>query len=185
MDIIRMSENSWRIEDGEVRFFLLAGNKKALLIDSGMNIHNAKEIAQQLVSLPVELLNTHGDMDHIGSNGEFDNFYMNPAEASNYYRTQGKTGCFIPVEDGKVLDLGNRKLEIIHIPGHTPGSIAVLDIDNRILYSGDTVQDDVIFMFGVQRSFMPICIAWKNWRETKENLMRFIHLTVPFLSAWN
>ena len=62
MDIIRMSENSWRIEDGEVRFFLLAGNKKALLIDSGMNVHNAKEIAQQLVSLPVELLNTHGDM---------------------------------------------------------------------------------------------------------------------------
>ena len=88
---------------------------------------------------------------HIGSNGEFDNFYMNPAEASNYYRIQGKTGCFIPVEDGEVLDLGNRKLEIIHIPGHTPGSIAVLDIDNRILYSGDTVQDGVIFMFGVQR----------------------------------
>ncbi len=151
VDIIKMSKNSWRIEDEEVRFFLLAGDEKALLIDSGMNVHNAKEIARQLVSLPVELLNTHGDMDHVGSNGEFESFYMNPAEASNYYRTQRKTGCFIPVEDGDILDLGNRKLEIIQIPGHTPGSIAVLDIDNHILYSGDTVQDGVIFMFGVQR----------------------------------
>lgn len=153
MDIIKMSENTWRIEDKGVRFFLLAGDEKALLIDSGMQIHNAKEIAQQLVSLPIELLNTHGDMDHVGSNDEFESFYMDPAEASNYYHTQKKTGHFIPVENGDILDLGNRKLEIIHIPGHTPGSIAVLDIDNRILYSGDTVQDGVIFMFGVQREF--------------------------------
>lgn len=116
-----MSKNSWRIEDEGVRFFLLAGDEKALLIDSGMKIHNAKEIAQQMVSLPIELLITHGDMDHVGSNGEFDKFYMSPAEASNYYHTQKKTGSFIPVENGDILDLGSRKLEIIHIPGHTPG----------------------------------------------------------------
>ena len=53
MDIIKMSKNSWRIEDEGGRFFLLAGDEKALLIDSGMTIHNAKEIAQQLVSLPI------------------------------------------------------------------------------------------------------------------------------------
>ncbi|NBJ92004.1 MBL fold metallo-hydrolase [Parablautia muri] len=153
MDIIKMSKNTWRIEDEGVRFFLLSGDEKALLIDSGMKIHNAKEIVRQLVSLPIELLNTHGDIDHVASNGEFEKFYMSPAEASNYYRTQKKSGCFIPVENGDILDLGNRKLEIVHIPGHTPGSIAVLDLDNRILYSGDTVQDDVIFMFGVQREF--------------------------------
>lgn len=153
MDIIKMSKNTWRIEDEGVRFFLLSGDEKALLIDSGMKIHNAKEIVRQLVSLPIELLNTHGDIDHVASNGEFEKFYMSPAEASNYYRTQKKSGCFIPVENGDILELGNRKLEIVHIPGHTPGSIAVLDLDNRILYSGDTVQDDVIFMFGVQREF--------------------------------
>lgn len=153
MDIIKMPKGSWRIEDEGVRFFLLAGDEKALLIDSGMKVHNAKEIAQQLVSLPIELLNTHGDMDHIGSNDEFETFYMSPAEASNYYRVQKKTGNFIPVENGDILDLGNRKLEIIHIPGHTPGSIAVLDIGNRILYGGDTVGDGTIFMFGVQREF--------------------------------
>ena len=151
MEILKISDNTWRIEDMGVRFFLLAGEEKALLIDSGMQIHNAKEIAQGLVSLPVELLNTHADLDHVGSNDEFEYFYMNPAEASNYYNTQKRTGNFIPVENGDIIDLGGRRLEIITIPGHTPGSIAVLDINNRILFSGDTVQDGTIFMFGVQR----------------------------------
>ena len=181
MDIVKMSENSWRIEDEDVRFFLLAGDEKALLIDSGMKIHNAKEIAQKLVSLPIELLNTHGDMDHVGSNGEFEKFYMNPAETSNYYKTQKKTGCFIPVEDGDILDLGNRKLEIIHIPGHTPGSIAVLDIDNRILYGGDTVQDGSIFMFGVQREFQAYMHSLKKLERCRERFDEIYpsHGTIP------
>ncbi len=153
MEIVKMSEDTWRIEDEGVRFFLLAGTNKALLIDSGMQIHNAKEIAGQLVSLPVELLNTHGDRDHVGSNDEFESFYMHPAEASNYYNTQKKKGNFVPVENGDVIDLGGRRLEIISIPGHTPGSVAILDVDNRVLYGGDTVQDGTIFMFGVQREF--------------------------------
>lgn len=153
MEIIKMSDNTWRIEDEGVRFFLLAGEEKALLIDSGMQIHNAKEIAEGLVSLPIELLNTHADRDHVASNDEFEWFYMNPAEASNYYNTQKKTGQFRPVENGDVIDLGNRRLEIIAIPGHTPGSIAILDVNNRVLFSGDTVQDGTIFMFGVQREF--------------------------------
>ena len=151
MEIIKMSDDTWRIEDKGVRFFLLAGKEKALLIDNGMQINNAKEIAQQLVSLPIELLNTHADRDHIGSNAEFETFYMHPAEASNYYNTQKKTGNFIPVENGDIIDLGGRKLEIITIPGHTPGSIALLDMNNSVLYGGDTVQDGTIFMFGVQR----------------------------------
>lgn len=151
MEIIEINERTWRIEDGHVRFFLLAGEEKALLIDSGMEVHNAREIAESLVDLPVELLLTHADPDHIGSSDEFDCFYMNPAEASNYYNTQGRTGDFVPVEDGDVIDLGNRRLEIISLPGHTPGSIAVLDTSSRALISGDPIQDGTIFMFGVQR----------------------------------
>lgn len=151
MKIVPMTDDTWRIEDEGVRFFLLAGEKKALLIDSGMTVHNAREIAQELVSVPVELLNTHADPDHIGSNAEFEKFYLHPAEASNYYNTQKRTGEWIPVEEGDVLDLGGRKLEVISIPGHTPGSIALLERERRILYGGDTVQDGTIFMFGVQR----------------------------------
>lgn len=151
MEVIQMSENTWRMEEDGVRFFLLAGTERALLLDSGMQTRNAKEIAEGLTALPVELLNTHADPDHIAGNGEFASFYLHPAEASNYYNTQKRTGTFVPVEDGQVIDLGGRRLEVILIPGHTPGSIALLDIEARTLYSGDTVQDGTVFLFGVQR----------------------------------
>lgn len=181
MEIIKMSDDTWRIEDKGVRFFLLAGKEKALLIDSGMQINNAKEIAQQLVSLPVELLNTHADRDHIGSNAEFETFYMHPAEASNYYNTQKKTGNFIPVENGDVIDLGDHKLEIITIPGHTPGSIALLDINNRVLYGGDTVQDGTIFMFGVQRELHAYIKSLEKLETYKDrfDLIYPSHATIP------
>ena len=64
-DIIKIDEKTYRIEDGMVRFFLLLGEKKALLIDSGMNTPEAKEIAESITSLSLELLNTHADRDHI------------------------------------------------------------------------------------------------------------------------
>ena len=44
--------------------------------------------------------------------------------------------------DGDVLDLGDRCLRVIHLPGHSPGSIALLDIgSDRSLFSGDVVYD--------------------------------------------
>ena len=127
--IIQMNRNTWRMEDQGVRFFLLTGTEQALLIDSGMQVHNARDIAATLTALPVMLLNTHADMDHVGSNAQFDSFYMHPAEEADYRRA-GRGGRLLPVADGDELDLGARRLRIIHLPGHTPGSIAVLDVEN-------------------------------------------------------
>lgn len=149
-EIIQINENTWRIEDQGVRFFLLTGTEKALLIDSGMNVHNAREIAGELTTLPLELLNTHADRDHTGSNAEFSEFYMHPADEPAY-RQGGGQGAVVPVGEGDILELGDRPLDIIHIPGHTPGSIAVLDLKGRFLISGDLVQDGNIFMFGPGR----------------------------------
>jgi len=41
------------------------------------------------------------------------------------------------VEDGDVIDLGDRRLEILHVPGHTPGSVALWEPDTGLLYTGD------------------------------------------------
>lgn len=149
--VSQIDESTWEFDEEGVRFFLLAGTEKALLIDSGMMTKNAKELAEEKTSLPLFLLNTHADRDHIGSNDEFEKFYMNPAECSNYYHGNRGRGTVEPVWDGDVLDLGGRPLLIIALPGHTPGSIAVLDEKNRRIFTGDPVQDGKIFMFGVQR----------------------------------
>ena len=145
---VKIDEQTWRFEEDGIRFFLLTGSDRALLIDSGMQTCNAKELAGILTDLPLSLLNTHADPDHIGSNGEFDEFYMNPAECGNFYGKQKRQGKILPVWDGDGIDLGDRPLRVIALPGHTPGSIALLDEKNRRLFSGDPVQDSRIFMFG-------------------------------------
>lgn len=150
-DIIQINDNTWRFEDSGVRFFLLTGTEKALLIDSGMNTPNAKQIAEGITKLPLMLLNTHADPDHISGNDCFDYCYMHPDEEGNY-RAHGGSGRIMPVNDNDIIDLGDRPLKIVFIPGHTPGSIALLDINSRVLYSGDTIQDGNIFMFNKYRN---------------------------------
>ena len=167
IQIIQVNPNTWRIEDGGVRFFLLTGTEKALLIDSGMTVQNAKEIAETLTSLPVSLLNTHADRDHTGSNEEFETFYMHPAEEP-VYRRSGKAGTILPVREGDIIDLGERELKIIELPGHTPGSIAVLDVAGRVLISGDPIQrHGRIFMFGPHRDMRTYIRSLKQLEKRK------------------
>ncbi|MBR5762446.1 MAG: MBL fold metallo-hydrolase [Lachnospiraceae bacterium] len=152
-DVIKINENTFRIEDGMVRFFLLLGSEKALMIDSGMTTKDARKIAEGLTNLPIELMNTHGDGDHIAGNAAFDTFYMGPADADNLARKAADLIPRItPVHEGDVIDLGGRPLEIIDNPGHTPGSIAILDINNRVLIGGDAIQNGNIYMFGAHRN---------------------------------
>lgn len=179
-EVIQIDENTWRIEEGMVRFFLLAGSKKALLVDSGMSVGKAKEVAESLTSLAVELLNTHADRDHIGSNSQFDFCYLNPAEEENY-RSAGSQGQIKPVKAGDIIDLGNRELEIIEIPGHTPGSIGVLDIKKRFILSGDPVQDGSIFMFGPARNLKLYVEGLENLKQQsyKFDSLYPSHGTIP------
>ena len=149
--MIKYNENTFIFDEGGVRFFLLTGTKKALMVDCGMMTQDALEHAKQVTNLPVELVLTHADRDHIASIGEFDSFYMHPSEASNYYNSRDRTGLFIPVEEGHVFDLGGREIKVIATPGHTPGSIALLDEAGRFIITGDPIQDGNVFMFGVQR----------------------------------
>lgn len=144
LEAVRMDETTWRIEDKMMRMFLLKGEKKALLIDSGVSCEDVKTLSESLVDVPVELINTHADPDHIASNHLFSLFYMHSDEGEDVHQ--------IPVSDQDVLDLGNRKIKVIHIPGHTQGSIALLDVSKRILYTGDSVQDGNIYMFGTKRN---------------------------------
>lgn len=164
-EVIRINESTWRIEDGMVRFFLFAGNKKAALIDSGMTVPNAKEIAEGLTDLPIIMVNTHADGDHVSGNGAFEESYMSPAEEGNY-REHGGKGKIIPIKEGDVIDLGDRTLKVIDIPGHTPGSLAFLDEKYRVLISGDSVQDGIIFMFGEKRNFT-------DYIKSMEHLLEF------------
>ena len=150
-EIIQLRNNTYSFEDGGVRFFLIEGDRQAILLDSGMDYKDAKEAAEKITDREIIMVYTHADPDHISANASFPKFYMNLKETENYRNHNGK-GDPIPVYDGYTFDLGNRIIEVIEIPGHTPGSIALLDRTNRMLFAGDSVQDGNIFMFGPMRN---------------------------------
>ncbi|WP_152657986.1 MBL fold metallo-hydrolase [Oceanobacillus sp. CFH 90083] len=63
-----------------VHSFLLIGDTKAALIDTGLGIDNMKRITDQLTNLPINVITTHVHADHIGSHGEYDRLFVHEAE---------------------------------------------------------------------------------------------------------
>jgi glyoxylase-like metal-dependent hydrolase (beta-lactamase superfamily II) len=144
--------NTWYFDDGGVRIFLVAGEEKALVIDTGMTGIDIHKAAKAVTDLPLMLLNTHSDPDHTGGNSKFSEFMKHPSEMVIYHNLFHQKGRVLPVFEGDAIDLGGRELEVVHVPGHTPGSITLLDKNERCLLGGDPIQiDGDIYMFGLHR----------------------------------
>lgn len=60
----------------KVHSFLLIGEDRAILIDTGLGIDHIKRITDQLTELPIVVITTHVHADHIGSHGQFQTIYV-------------------------------------------------------------------------------------------------------------
>jgi glyoxylase-like metal-dependent hydrolase (beta-lactamase superfamily II) len=69
-----------------------------------------------------------------------------------------------PVGDGAVIDLGARAFRVLHLPGHSPGSIGLFEAETGILFSGDAVYD------GILVDTLPGCDIG-DYRRTMERLL--------------
>ena len=61
------------------------------------------------------------------------------------YRVEPVTPSRV-VDEGDVIDLGDRRFEVLHLPGHTPGEIGLWDAETRTLFSGDCVYESGILL---------------------------------------
>jgi glyoxylase-like metal-dependent hydrolase (beta-lactamase superfamily II) len=149
----KIGEGFYSIEQGFVRSFLIEGDKEALLIDTGVGNGNLKKYVEEITKLPVTVIFTHADGDHVGNAGQFERRLMHPCEF-DYYKTKNqKIVPMEPIWENDIIDLGSYKFQVILIPGHTPGSIALLEKEKRFLIGGDSIQLGSIFMFGNGRNF--------------------------------
>lgn len=155
----------WDIDEGGVRSFLIEDEKEALLIDTGFGRGDLAALVREITDKPVRVLNTHTDGDHTGCNKSFDKVFMHPAEYDRYcFGKDVRTDCIHPVWEGDEICAGKYRFEVILIPGHTPGSIALLEKSRRFLISGDSVQAGAAFMFGQGRNL-------PAYRESIKKLM--------------
>ena len=143
-----ISRDTWVIQGDGCTSYLVVGDERGVVIDTGFATENIQAYAQSLTDKPVQwAANTHGHFDHTGGNGWFERAYMS-AEALEIAKIPypSKASLSYPLDypvtvvgDGDAIDLGDRVLEVFEIPAHAPSSIAFLDRKERILFSGDEV----------------------------------------------
>lgn len=150
----RIDDSAWRIEENGVRCFLVAGSQKAMLVDTGYGTGDLRAVVAGLTDLPVMLVTSHADGDHFGAHNQFETAHMHPAEFDRYHRRVGAGKPAEPLWEDVAIDLGGRCFRVILIPGHTPGSIALLDEENRVLIPGDSASAATVYMFGEGRDMM-------------------------------
>ncbi len=157
--------------------WLILGKRQALLFDTGLGMRPIRPVIEVLTRLPVTVLNSHTHYDHVGGNAEFERVlatttpytkanqrgFPNPelaGEASPeafcsdppagldpaawHTRPWRSTGA---VQDGSVIDLGDRRLEVLAVPGHTPDALALLDRKAGLLWTGDTFYAAPIWLY--------------------------------------
>lgn len=163
------------IEEPTVRCFLLVGREKALLIDCGCALTDVRGIVEQLTDLPVQLAVTHADGDHIACCRQFPEVWMSPNEYANYHSATGRNDVLRPLWDGDVISLGQRDVKVVYNPGHTSGSLTFLDLKNRSLIGGDSIQNGRIFLFGPGRDLL----AYLHTMERIEAMLSLFDLVYP------
>lgn len=150
IQVTEYSKNFYVLDDNRVRQFLITGDKNALLIDTGFEDSHVIDTVRHITELPVTVLMTHGDMDHAGGLKDFGKCYLNEKD----WNMIPEGIELLPLNEGDSFECGGYNFEIIEIPGHTYGSIALFDRDKKLLLPGDSVQKNgAIFLFGDHRNF--------------------------------
>lgn len=158
----RLSERLYRITDlTGVCCYLTIGSQKACLLDTCNGVGNIKEYVEKITNLPIIVILTHGHLDHMGGAGLFENVYMNHADLPVFQKhgnmsfrindtkehspvpvndedfIQTFQGEIHNVEDLDIFDLGDIKIQMLEVKGHTPGMMCPLIVEERTIIFGD------------------------------------------------
>src|SRR3990172_1226345 len=131
-------------------------SQSSLIIDPGDDADFIIRRIADLNVLPKEIIATHGHFDHLSAAFELQKafnipFFMNEKDgflvsrtATTYKRFVGVSGSVNPKPDGNlskrdVVKLGNLNFDILELPGHTPGSIALYSETENLVFSGDLI----------------------------------------------
>lgn len=145
--------------------------KKAALIDPGIIDGREVEAVDNFLKKNelqlVAIINTHLHIDHAIANSSLAASYGVPvmahpddeflgtrmAEQAREFGLPIKVNSTVidhPLSDGEIIKIGSGELKVIHVPGHSPGGIALYDAKDGFLISGDT-----LFEGSIGRSDLP------------------------------
>ena len=197
--VFKISQPWFRDDALHVYCFLIIGEKYAIIYDSMFGYGNLRKFCESITDLPLILVNSHFHGDHAAGNFDFDSCYIHPFDLPGIYQGFCKTKeelfqraietavpeyrdklrmedmCEIkpmktfPIYDGDVFDIGGRELTVIHVGGHSPGSIMLLDPAYHVAYSGDTCNNDTLVLRG--DSITEYLAGLKHLREHTDSIL--------------
>lgn len=159
---------------GQEIMTLVEGEEYALLFDTGTGYGNIRALAETLTDKPVLVVISHAHPDHLGGMACFEEAYLHPAEmeaARQPLTSQERASCtdmlsmqtrgahanldpvkiiaqkevtLHPVEAGYVFHLGGTDLIVEELPGHTRGSIVLVNIKDRYALTGDAITRETL-----------------------------------------
>lgn len=190
----KFNEDTWIINfmGGSQNMYLLEGNASALLIDTGWGSGTLRAYVERLTQKPIQVIITHGHLDHAGSNGEWPRVMMHPntdcdlltLETSPFDVSKLPYPDYVHqyVKDGQILDLGDRKIELLDISAHSNGSLALLDHRNGFLFVGDEMESAQVLMYETApHPQRPPFVLDQRLRSHHKNMLRLKSRS----SQWN
>jgi len=152
-------------------FYLIVGDDEALLFDTGYGIASLRDVILEVTDKPVTIVLGHGHVDHANGAYQFPEVWLHEADfdlfrehtSEEWRRNTAMEDAATPagfdaeayihapapelrkLEAGQVFDLGGLHMDVIHMPGHTAGSIGLLAREHRVLLDSDAA-NRFIFM---------------------------------------
>ncbi len=155
--------------------WLVRGRDRDVLIDTGTGASPLLPFVLGLTGREPLCILTHSHYDHIGAAHEFAERWAHPAEAEilasggrvatlaegwlgpHSFTALPRTGFDAAthdirpapathlVDDGDEIELGDRRLNVLHLPGHSAGSIGLYEAESGILFTADVLYDGPMF----------------------------------------
>jgi len=181
LTISLLERGTWVVETADMTtMYILEGRRRALLIDTGTKCEGLDEIVRKITNKPFDVVITHNHIDHAGNIRYFDEVYMHPAD-SLIRMGIVFNGKYTWMQDGDVFDLGGRTVEVYHMPGHTPGSVVLVDRSINAAFTGDTFGSGQVWM--QLRPHVPMTVYYQSCARM-EQLMKEQNITKLYVGHY-
>ena len=121
--------------------YLILGRERALLVDTGAGASDAARVVERLLAkkgnLPLIVAHSHGHGDHVAGDKGFDGVPNITLIAATVPAVQKAFAIASWPEQIGSIDLGDRQIDVIPIPGHHAAHVAYYDRKTAILLTGD------------------------------------------------